>query len=30
LFYENSIAGKSQIEAGLRKHLKAIMTERGF
>ncbi len=30
LFYENSIAGKSQIEAGLRKHLEAIMRERGF
>jgi nucleoside 2-deoxyribosyltransferase len=28
LFYENSIAGKSQIEAGLKKHLEAIVTER--
>jgi hypothetical protein len=28
LFYENTIAGKSQIEEGLRKHLKAIITDR--
>jgi hypothetical protein len=28
LFYENSIAGKSQIEEGLRKHLSAIIQER--
>jgi nucleoside 2-deoxyribosyltransferase len=27
LFYENSIAGKKQVEDGLRKHLKAILRD---
>jgi nucleoside 2-deoxyribosyltransferase len=27
LFYENTIAGKRLVEDGLRKHLKAILTE---
>ena len=29
LFYENSIAGKSQIEKGLRRHLEAIVKDIG-
>jgi nucleoside 2-deoxyribosyltransferase len=27
LFYENSIAGKKQVEEGLKKHLQAILRE---
>jgi len=27
LFYENTIAGKKQVEEGLRKHLTAILRE---
>lgn len=28
LFYENSIAGKKHVEEGLRKHIKAVLTDR--
>lgn len=27
LFYENTIAGKKQVEDGFRKHLKAILRD---